>query len=75
MQPMSTFDPNLPSRVHDRLNDRTLEWKTGWAGKYRQYARMVSENGQGVIYFDGPILDGCAPLCSRMNSQTETQGL
>jgi hypothetical protein len=30
----------------------------GWAGKYRQYARMVSENGQGVVYFDGLVLDG-----------------
>ena len=58
MQPMSTFDPHLPSHVHDRLNDRTLEWKTGWAGKYRQYARMVSENGQDVVYFDGLVLDG-----------------
>jgi hypothetical protein len=26
MQPMATFDPEKPCRVHDRLKDRTIEW-------------------------------------------------
>jgi hypothetical protein len=31
MQPMATFDPDEPCKVHDRLNDRTFDWRTGWA--------------------------------------------
>jgi len=27
--PMSTFDPDRPSRVHDRINDETFDWRTG----------------------------------------------
>ena len=31
MEPMTTFDPDVPCKVHDRLNDRTLDWRTRWA--------------------------------------------
>jgi len=58
LNPMSTFDPNLPCRVHDRLNDRTFSWHTRHAATYRQYARPASENGNDIVYFDGLILDG-----------------
>ena len=58
LNPMSTFDPNLPCRVHDRLNDRTFSWHTRKAATYRQYARLGSENGQDIVYFDGLTLDG-----------------
>ena len=58
LNPMSTFDPNLPCRVHDRLNDRTFFWHTRNAATYRQHARLASDNGHGIVYFDGLILDG-----------------
>jgi len=48
LNPMSTFDPNLPCRVHDRLNDRTFSWHTRNAATYRQYARLGSDNGQDI---------------------------
>ena len=59
MNPMSTFDPDRPSRVHDCLNDRTLEWRTGWAPKWRQYATPMPD---GTTWFDGRILDGWEPM-------------
>jgi hypothetical protein len=54
LNPMSTFEPDLPCRVHDRVNDRTFEWKTGWADDYREYALAESDG----VHFDGLILDG-----------------
>jgi hypothetical protein len=56
MSPMSTFDPDLPCRVHDRLNDRMHEWHTGWAGSYRRNA--VADKVDGTVSWDGLILDG-----------------
>jgi hypothetical protein len=41
--------------VHDRLNDRTFDWRTGWAKTYRRHARLGTH---GHVYFDGLILDG-----------------
>jgi hypothetical protein len=55
LNPMSTFDPDQPCRVHERLNDKTFDWHTGWASKYRQTAVLESD---GVAYFDGLMLDG-----------------
>ena len=54
MQPMSTFDPEKPCRVHDRLNDRTIDWRTSWADNWREYAIVASD---GVADWDGLILD------------------
>ena len=31
MEPMTTFDPDVPCKVHERLNNRTLDWRTRWA--------------------------------------------
>jgi hypothetical protein len=42
---MSTFDPDRPSRVHDRVNGGMLKWHTGWASNYRQYARTDKVDG------------------------------
>jgi hypothetical protein len=58
MQPMSTFDPDRPGRVH--VNDKTFDWHTGWAIKWRQYARL--DQVSGMPYFDGRILDGWEPM-------------
>ena len=54
---MSTFDPAVPCRVHDQLNDSMLDWKPEWAEDYRKYG-VESERGRGVISWDGLLLDG-----------------
>jgi hypothetical protein len=28
MQPISTFDPDRPSRLHDTVNDKMVTWQT-----------------------------------------------
>jgi hypothetical protein len=56
MNPMSTFDPDEPCRVHDRLNDKTFLWRTRDAPAYRQYAR--TDKVDGTVSFDGLVLDG-----------------
>ena len=60
MRPMSEFDPERPARVHDRLNDHTFEWKTGWADDYRRNAKTGA--GDGTVSGDGLVLDGWKPL-------------
>ncbi len=55
---MSTFDADGPARVHDRLNDRWFGWRTRDADDYWQYARLGSDNGHCIVYFDGRSLDG-----------------
>ena len=59
MQPMSTFDPDLPCKVHDRLNDKMINWRTGWAPKWRQFAKTMPD---GTAWFDGLVLDGWEPM-------------
>jgi hypothetical protein len=56
---MSTFDPEVACRVHDKLNDQVLIWKPEWADDYRQHA---DDFGDGVIEWDGLLLDA-APRC------------
>jgi hypothetical protein len=60
MNPMSTFDPDMPCRVHGALNDKAITWQTYWASNWRQYARI--DRATGVVYFDGRILDGWEPM-------------
>jgi hypothetical protein len=60
MQPMATFDPDEPCRVHDRLNDQMIEWRTGLASKWREYAR--TDKVDGTVHFDGLLLDGWEPF-------------
>jgi len=55
MNPMSTFDPDVACRVHDRLNEKIINWRPEWAANYRQYA------DEGVIEWDGLLLDGWSP--------------
>src|SRR5581483_1211030 len=59
MNPMSTFNPDIRCRVHDRLNDRLIDWQTVWAPHYRM--RAVLLNDDGVIEWDGSLLDGWMP--------------
>ena len=58
MRPMSKFDPSAPAMVHDRLNDRTFEWKPEWRAAYEKHA---ARHAPGVIEFDGLLLDGWTP--------------
>jgi hypothetical protein len=59
MRPMTTFDPNVPCRIHDRVNDKMFDWRTRSADKYRQYAKLDHD---GLVWFDGLILDGWEPI-------------
>ena len=59
MRSMRDFDPVRPARVHDLLNDTTLEWNTGWADNWRKYAHLTMD---GVVYWEGLILDGWEPI-------------
>jgi hypothetical protein len=39
MHPMKEFDPTKPAMVHDRLNNRTFEWKPAtMQAHYENYA-------------------------------------
>ena len=58
MRSMREFDPDRPAKVHDRLNDRTIAWHTGWADKWRAHAVLESN---GWAYFDARIFDGWEP--------------
>jgi len=56
---MSEFNPDLPTTVHDRLNDKTFKWHTGWADNYRRNA--VPDKVDGTVSWDGLVLDGWRP--------------
>jgi hypothetical protein len=58
MNPMSTFDHDQPSDVHERLNDATVPWSPRDADKYRCDAKLESD---GTVSFEGLILDGWMP--------------
>jgi len=51
MHPMKEFDPTKPAMVHDRLNDRTFEWKP--ATKQANYEKYAHAFGPDVIEWDG----------------------
>ena len=67
MHPMKEFDPTKPAMVHDRLNDRTFEWKPAtMQANYEKYAEAF---GPDVIEWDGLLLDGWLPLGAQSSSQ------
>jgi hypothetical protein len=67
MHPMKEFDPTKPAMVHDRLNDRTFEWKPAtMQANYEKYAETF---GPDVIEWDGLLLDGWLPLGAQPSSQ------
>jgi hypothetical protein len=59
---MSEFNPDQPARLHDRLAGHFVEWRSGWAHDWRQYAR--ANKVDGTVAWDGMILDGWEPLGS-----------
>ena len=52
---MSTFDPDKPAYLHDRLNEEVLEWRPEDAQRWREHAVPHVE---GVITWDGLLIDG-----------------
>ena len=56
---MSTFDPDRPARLHDRLKHQTFDWNAEWAEKYRRNA--VVNMVDGTVSWDGLVLDGWEP--------------
>lgn len=59
LKPMSSFDPTVACTVHDALNDKLIIWDPAWAQHYVEYA---TEHTEGVIAWDGSLLDGWSPL-------------
>jgi hypothetical protein len=58
LQPMQSFDPAQPCKVHDRLKECLFDWKTEWAANYRVRAQVFESEIPGVIAWDGLMLDG-----------------
>jgi hypothetical protein len=58
LRPMLEFDPTQPALVHDKLNEKVLDWKPEWAVHYREYAIFEPD---GKVEWDGRILDGWRP--------------
>lgn len=58
-RPMSEFNPDKPARVHDRLNDKVLDWSPSAFAAH--YHRCAYDFGEGVIEWDGLLLDGWRP--------------
>ena len=59
-RPMSDFDPAQSSIVHDGLNGDTFKWRPEkWCETYRQKAR---DWGDGIMNWDGLLLDGWRPI-------------
>jgi len=60
MHPMKEFDPPKPAMMHDRLSDRTFEWKPA---KCRRTLRSTPKRSDRMSSkWDGLLLDGWLPL-------------
>jgi hypothetical protein len=56
LQPMNTFDPSKPCKVHDGLTDCTFDWKPKWAANYREHAEPHSRGDPSVINWDDLLI-------------------
>jgi len=53
---MAEFDNSKPAIVHDKLNDKTIEWRPE---RYLEHYRTNAAPFEpGVIEWDGLLLDG-----------------
>ena len=58
--PMAEFDPSKPALVHDKLNDKVIDWKPE---RYqRHYEAFATPFDPGVVEWNGLLLDGWKPL-------------
>jgi hypothetical protein len=61
LRPMAEFNPDVPSRVYDSLNEEFFDWKPeNYAANYRQLARP--NRGTDEMEWDGLLLLGWRPL-------------
>jgi hypothetical protein len=68
MHPMKEFDPTKPAMVHDRLNDRTFEWKPAtMQANYEKYAEASEHSISHAMSVPGQT--------RRFGSPTITSGL
>jgi hypothetical protein len=55
-RPMADFDPSKPALVHDKLDDRVIDWQPE---RYqRHYQAFAMPLAPGVIHWDDRLLDG-----------------
>ena len=52
-RPMSEFDPSKPAILHDKLNDKEIEW----SGDADEWRRCAVQHTESVISFDGYLID------------------
>ena len=57
MRPIKEFDPAKPATVHD---PRSFEWKP--KTMQENYEKCATPRADGVIEWDGLLLDGWEPL-------------
>jgi len=57
---MAEFDPSKLALVHDKLNDQMIDWEPERHGT--DYKAGHRDLGDGVIEWDGLLLDGWKPL-------------
>jgi hypothetical protein len=60
--PMAEFDPSKLALVHDKLNDQMIDWEPERHGT--DYKAGHRDLGDGVIEWDGLLLDGWKRLIS-----------
>jgi hypothetical protein len=61
LRPMAEFDPDVPSRVYDSLNEEFFDWEpVRYAADYRKWARPF--RGTDEMEWDGLMLLGWRPL-------------
>ena len=55
-RPMAEFDPSKPALVHDKLDDRVIDWQPErYQRHYQAFAMLLAP---GVIHWDDRLLDG-----------------
>lgn len=61
LRPMAEFDPDMPSRVYDSLNEKFFDWEPDkYAARYKQSARR--NPGTDEMEWEGLLLLGWRPL-------------
>jgi len=64
-RPMALFDPTRAGQqVHDRLNEQVIDWNPERHGRnWQEHGHR--DFGDGVIEWDGLLLDGWRPVADR----------
>lgn len=55
-RPMAEFDPSKPALVHDKLDDRVIDWQPErYQRHYQAFSMLLAP---GVVHWDDRLLDG-----------------